>query len=132
MRSNGVRDYPDPTGGTALPSGLPKVDLQQLGVSGSQFQAAERACAHLLPNGGHLTQAASQQMLSRMLGFSGCMRSHGVPSWPDPVSGRDGKPSFNLLDIHPPIDNASPQFQRALHECGHLVPRSLGGIPVRQ
>ena len=132
MRSNGVPDYPDPSSNNPLPTGLPKVNLQQLGVSSSQLQAAEGACAHLLPNGGHTTQAASQQMLSQMVGFSECMRSHGVPNWPDPINGPHGRPIFDLVDVDPPIDNASPRFQRSLHECGHLVPHALGGIPVRQ
>jgi hypothetical protein len=65
-------------------------------------------------------------------GSGGCFGFHGVPTWPDPVSGPDGKPSFDLVDTHPPIDSASPRFQRALHDCGHLVPHSLGGIRVRQ
>jgi hypothetical protein len=132
MRSNGVPNYPDPSTNNELPTGLPKANLQQLGVSSSQLQAAETACAHLLPDGGRTTQAASQRMLSQMVGFSECMRSRGVPDWPDPISGAHGRPAFNLVAIHPPIDSASPQFQRALHQCGHLVPRSLGGIPVRQ
>jgi hypothetical protein len=60
------------------------------------------------------------------------MRSHEEPNWPDPTTGSDGNPSFNLIGIHPPVDTSSPQFQDALHACGHLVPKSLGGIRVRQ
>src|SRR5215471_10157508 len=52
MRSHGVPKYPDPGRGNELANGLPKVSLEQLQVSSSQYQAAQGACAHLLPNGG--------------------------------------------------------------------------------
>jgi hypothetical protein len=132
MRSNGVPKYPDPSSSNALPDGLPKVDFQELGVSSTQFAAAQTACARLLPNGGQSTPATSRQTLSEMVNFSQCMRSHEVPNWPDPTTGSDGSPSFNLVGIHPPVDTGSPQFQDALHACGRLVPKSLGGIRVRQ
>ncbi len=131
MRSNGVFRYPDPSHGNELPNGLIKVSVQQLGVSSSQFQLAERACVHLLPNGGQSTPAASAQLLSTMVRFSQCMRSHGVPSWPDPIIGPDGSPSFNLVGLHGIPDQSSTQFKHAIHECGHLVPHALGGIRVR-
>jgi hypothetical protein len=131
MRSNGVPKYPDPSRGNFLPDGLPKVAFQELGVSSSQFAAAESACAHLLPNGGASTGAASQQTLSDVVRFSACMRSHGVPDWPDPTTISGGL-GFNLIGIQPPLDTNSLQFQHALHECGHLMPRAVGGIRIRQ
>ena len=106
-------------------------DAQQLRVSSSHYQAAEGACAHLLPNAGQATPAASAQILSKMVRFSQCMRSHGVPNWPDPTSGPDGTPGFNLVGIDGIPEQSSPQFQNAIHGCGHLVPHALGGIRVR-
>ena len=131
MRSNGVPRYPDPIRGNVLPDGLPKIAFQELGVSSSQFAAAESACAHLLPNGGASTAAASQRTLSDMVRFSACLRSHGVPNWPDPTT-ISGGPGFNLIGIQPPVDTNSPHFQHALHACGHLVPKTVGGIRIRQ
>ena len=131
MRANGVPRYPDPSSNNELPNGLTKVSVQQLGVSSSQVQVAERACAHLLPNGGRTTPAASAQLLSKMVRFSQCVRSHGVANWPDPILGPDGSPGFNLVGIDGIPDQSSPQFQNAIHECGHLVPHALGGIRVR-
>ena len=131
MRSNGVPNYPDPSRGTVLPDGLPKVAFQELGVSSSQFAAAESACAHLLPNGGASTAAASQQTLSDVVRFSACMRSHGVPNWPDPTTISGGL-GFNLIGIQPPVDTNSLQFQHSLHKCGHLMPKAVGGIRIRQ
>ena len=131
MRSNGAPKYPDPRSGNVLPDGLPKVDFQELGVSSPQFAAGESACARVLPNGGASTAAASQQTLTDVVRFSACMRSHGVPNWPDPstISGGLG---FNLIGIQPPVDTNSLQFQHALHECGHLMPKAVGGIRIRQ
>src|SRR5579864_8869305 len=85
MRSHGVPKYPDPSGSNELANGLPKVSLQQLEVSSSQYQAAQNDCAHLLPNGGQQTQTQSQQDLNAMRRYARCMRSHGVPTWPDPT-----------------------------------------------
>ena len=48
MRSNGVSNFPDPGSGGAIP----KESVEQLGVTSSRFQSAQRACQHLLPNGG--------------------------------------------------------------------------------
>src|SRR6266536_3507460 len=45
-------EFPDPASGGQLP----KVSLQQLGVSSPQFQATRRACQHLLPTGESLQQ----------------------------------------------------------------------------
>ena len=130
MRSNGVPNYPDPSSGNELPDRLPKVSLQQLGVSSSQFQAAQSACAHLLPNGGRSTPAASARALSRLVRFSRCMRSRGVPNWPDPTTGPQGNPGFNLIGVHGIPEDNSPQFQHAIHACGHVAPG--GGILVRE
>jgi len=128
MRSNGVPNFPDPQ---PRQTNAKFPGAQQLGVSSSRYQAAEGTCGHLLPNGGQTTPAASAQLLSAMVRFSQCMRSHDVPSWPDPTIGPDGRPGFNLVGVHGIPNQSSPQFQHALRACGHLVPHSLGGIPVR-
>ena len=114
-----------------MPDGLPKVDFQELGVSSSQFTAAEGACAHLRPHGDAAIGTASQQTLGDMVRFSACMRSHGVSNWPDTttISGGVG---FNLVGVQPTVDTNSPQFQHALHECGHLIPKEVGGIRIRR
>jgi hypothetical protein len=43
MRSHSVPNFPDPTG----TGGIPKESAQHLGVSDSQFTAAQQACQHL-------------------------------------------------------------------------------------
>jgi hypothetical protein len=113
MRSHGVPNYPDPTS-----SGLVKESLQQLGVSGSRFQAAQSACRHLLPNGGQPpSQAQVQRVRAQALQFSRCVRNHGVPNFPDPAS--DGRiPDPATVGI----DQGSPKFEAANQACGKYRP----------
>ena len=130
-RSHGVPSYPDPGGSDAMQgSGLPKIGPQRLGVTDSQFQAANRACQRLLPANVQPTSAVSQQMLGKMWNFARCMRSHRVPNWPDPihqsVTAPPGAPPymFNLADVQG-IDLSAPQTKTAMRECQHLT-----GSPV--
>jgi hypothetical protein len=55
--------------------------------------------------------------------YSQCMRSHGVPGFPDPVNGR------LLLQGTKggPVDPDSPQFQAAEKACKSLAPPGIGG-----
>jgi hypothetical protein len=133
MRSRGVPDYPDPDSSGQLPKG----DAQQFGVSASQYQAAQQACRRLLPTGGSLPQqerqcmqdsdctpALVQQMLTADRKLAECMRSHGVPNFPDPTTDSHG-PIFNITAAG--ISDAashSHRFVAALDECGRLVGES--------
>jgi hypothetical protein len=137
MRSHDVPGYPDPNSGNTMRNGLPKVGLQQLGVSSSQFQATQSACRHLLPNGGHAAQSASQQLLSDGLKFARCMRSHGAPNWPDPTRST---PTALALGAPPymyqmgglqGIDGRSfpPQVTTGMHECLHLTHLAGSQVP---
>jgi len=134
MRSHGVPNFPDPTSSGQLP----KTDAQLLGVSSSQLQAAQTACQHLLPTGGSRQQqehqcmqnsdcpsALVQQMLSADLKLARCMRSHGVPNFPDPTNGGPSGPVFNITRAG--ISDAAshaPQFIAKLNECGRLAGRN--------
>ena len=86
MRSKGVPNFPDPSGNGKFPG------AQQLGVSSSRLIAAEDACARLLPAGTNdqFPAAERSQILSSMLNFSRCMRSNGVPNWPNPTVDSEG------------------------------------------
>ena len=101
MRSHAVPTYPDPSSGGVLPKRTPR----QLGVSPSEFQAAQRACIHLVPNGGGPTPVQVQQYRGVMLIYARCIRRHGVSNMPDPDSR-------GHLDIGPDtgVDVSSPQF----------------------
>ena len=124
MRSQGVPNYPDPD----RSGQLPKTDAQLLGVSTSQYQAAQQACRHLLPTGGspedcmlnsNCPPALVQQMLAADRKLARCMRSHGVPNFPDPTNGGASGPVFNITKAG--ISDAAShthQFISKLNECG--------------
>ena len=128
MRRHGVPNFPDPTSRGAIP----KVSRQELDTP--QFRAAERACQHLLPAGSNdmFPPGEVQQLLIGMLRFSHCMRSHGVPNWPDPTTDSAGRPEFPLAEV--PGTNRNywhqPRINHVIDECQHLLPSALGGIPV--
>ena len=131
MRSQGVPNYPDPDSSGQLP----KTDAQLLGVSTSRYRAAQQACRHLLPAGGSLQQqeaqcmltsdcppALVQQMLAADRKLARCMRSHGVPNFPDPTidtGAHRGVPFFDLSKEG--IDDHSPQIGPKMAECGRLT-----------
>ncbi|MGH7153859.1 MAG: hypothetical protein ACREF3_08000 [Acetobacteraceae bacterium] len=116
MRSNGVSGFPDPNSSGQLP----KRQVAQLAAGDPRFPAAHRTCGHLLPNGGQPTQAQVQQAWNDMRNFARCMRSHGVPNWPDPTdtSPQDNRPFFNTPAS---IDPNAPQIESKISACQHLT-----------
>ena len=129
MRSHGVPDFPDPQPGA---SNAKFSGAQQLGVSSSRYQTAVNACQHLLPAGvdDQFPPAEVQQLLIGMREFSQCVRSHGVPNWPDPATDSEGRPYFPLSTHGFTRSQAhSPQLGTKEQECSHLMPSALGGIP---
>jgi hypothetical protein len=59
-----------------------------------------------------------------LVAFSQCMRSNGMPSFPDPQRYAGGSVK---LTIHQ-FGAGNPQFQAALNACNHLLP-NRGGTP---
>jgi hypothetical protein len=100
MRSHGVPDFPDPGGGggfaiQAGPNGSNAsitVDGHRLSVSGPAFNHAMNACAKYGPHGQAISGAQLAQIKQGALKMAACMRSHGVPNFPDPkvTSGPGG------------------------------------------
>ncbi len=140
MRSHGVPNFPDPNAG-----GRPlEVDAQQLGVSDSLYQVAEQTCKHLLPTGGSLQQLTHQCMLygdcpqtlvehlmTLERKYAECMRSHGVPNWPDPsISPKGGRPVFDLSGTGISTQSTdSPQFVSKDRECRRMIGGSVPSLP---
>ena len=58
------------------------------------------------------------------ISFADCMRSHGVPNFPDPITSGGG--SHISIKSSSGINPASPSFQAAQKVCGKLLP---GGGP---
>ncbi|MGH9090110.1 MAG: hypothetical protein ACRDZR_01815 [Acidimicrobiales bacterium] len=118
MRSHGVPTFPDPsaTEGTfgAMVSAA-GIDLQSPAV-----QAALEACKEYTPTQA-VTPAQSAAQSAEALQFSQCMRSHGVPNYPDPSTGTGtGTGAVHLNLNGTGIDMSSPTFQAAAKACGGL------------
>jgi len=134
MRSHGVPNFPDPD---AASGQVPKVDARQLGVGGPQLQAAQTACQPLYPDDGGSIEAQTeqcvstgncppalvQQVLSLERSFSVCMRSHGLPHWPDPTLDAEGRPVF-VISVSKDlggVDPHEPQISSKEDECARLT-----------
>jgi hypothetical protein len=138
MRSHGLPKFPDPD----AKGNYPAVDPQHLGVSDSLYQAAEQACQPLLPTGGSLQQqtnqclwfgncppALLQQLLNIEREYARCMRTHGVPNWPDPTINK-GRPAFDLGSAGIDAQSTdSSQFMAKDDECRRLVGGSVPELP---
>jgi hypothetical protein len=115
MRSHGEPGFPDPDSkGNFL-------NLGPVNINSPQYLSANKACGHLLPSY-QVTPAQRQHDLSRALRYSACMRSHGVPSFPDPVELANGNIELRLGAGH----GSSPQLQAAAQACRKFLP---GGEP---
>jgi hypothetical protein len=123
MRSHGVGNFPDPDsqGHIKITSGVgPGGQKTGVDVDAPQFKRAQRACQKLQPNGGRPTAAQQAQEQQQMLKYAQCMRSHGVPKFPDPKAG--GAPtSFGTKSG---VDPNTPQFKAAQQTCQKVVPGS--------
>lgn len=73
--------------------------------------------------GGSPKATTSNSTTSQPLAFSHCMRSNGVPKFPDPnTSGVWPKNQVYLAANN-------PKFEAATHTCGHLLPDGGPGVP---
>jgi hypothetical protein len=121
MRKNGVPNFPDPDSeGQIRITGGQTANGRKFGLdpNSPQFRRAQQACRRFQPNGGKPDpqQVANDQQ--QALKFSQCMRSHGVPKFPDPTFRPDGG---SLLAIGKDLNPDSPQFKAAQKACEELL-----------
>jgi len=132
MRSHGVTDFPDPSGGgRAVPGGGGGgVNLARSGVNPASpaFRAARGSCSELLPGGGP-GRHASEREIRQDTEMAQCMRRHGVTGFPDPIvtatppgvnpaqysSAEYGNGIF--IGIPKSINVHSPAFEAAAKAC---------------
>jgi hypothetical protein len=142
MRAHGVPNFPDPD----VKGNLRAVGPQQLGVSTPRYQAAEQVCRQQLPAGGSLQQQTQQclvagdcpqvlvqQLLTVERKYAQCLRSDGIPNWPDPtISAKGGRPVFDLSAAG--LDSTSTAYSRDSSQFGskdRRCRRMAGGtVPI--
>jgi hypothetical protein len=123
MRSHGLQNFPDPQSvrGRTL-----KLTVQRIATSNPRFPAAQRACSHLLPNGGvsesRETARQAQARRAAALSFAGCMRRHGLSRFPDPTG--QGELTVEMVQAQG-IDVHSPAVLHVVQAC---LPASHGWL----
>ena len=89
MRSHGVPGFPDPTSGPGgqgfsilKSAGSSSVTIYRIAFSGPAFQAAQKACRSVGTLGAPapLSEAQKEAFIAK----AHCIRTHGVPNFPDP------------------------------------------------
>jgi hypothetical protein len=118
MRSHGVSDFPDPPANGGM---LNAISAAGVNTQSPTYQAALQACKKYSP-AGNLSAAQSAAQNAKGVEFSQCMRSHGVPNYPDPISGPTGGQAINLHGTG--IDPSSLIYQAANSACQKVVPGS--------
>lgn len=83
IRSHGMPGWPDPvinrlTGAPDWPPSAPRVPVS--------IEHACQSVANRLPPDVQNSQPPTATSMQALLRFARCMRSHGVPTWPDPNS----------------------------------------------
>ena len=108
-----MADFPDPIPGHGMQFNLPS----GLSPRSPAFLSAQSACRHLVvppqDRGGGGVSAGER---SADLKLAQCMRSHGVPNYPDPTY-RNGRPTGQPLTVYG-INPDSPAVQSAERACG--------------
>lgn len=129
MRSHGLKNFPDPQRGPGggmslqLKGGGNSSGTDDLTPNSSVFQAAQRACQSLMPKGGPDGVKVDPTKIEP---WAACMRSHGLPKFPDPTT-QNGALKLDLSGSG--IDPGSTQWQKATDACRSLNPG--GGIMVQ-
>ena len=107
MRAHGAPNWPDPNSQGQF------VKTQGNRADVTAPASADRACRHLLPNGGLITVAVQQKIAALALQFAACMRTRGITNFPDAATGSSG---FEFR-IPNGLNPRSPQVQAASQAC---------------
>ena len=117
IRSHGVSDFPDPTPNPGGPGGSfgwsGHGNNDDLDPNNPRYEAANKACQALLPDGGQVPPISAKQLAAEVQ-MAVCMRSRGVPNFPDP-DNTDG--AFVLSNVN----RGSPQYRAGFATCVSLT-----------
>ena len=129
MRTHGEPEFPEPIEGHIVFHGQ---NGHGPNPESAQFQAAEKACSKYAPSKVGPSPAQLKEREEQALKFSECMRTHGVPNFPDPKSSprrrREGDTQVGRKASG--INPNSPQFQAAQKACQSVCRWGSGaGLP---
>jgi hypothetical protein len=134
LRQHGIVDLPDPTVVTSGPAkGESVFDKRAFAAySESVVDQALTACSAALAQAGVVPRTSgptlTQQEIQNRLALARCLRTHGVPNFPDP------NPTTGDVTLPPGLTKTSPQLLAAAQACralataaGLTVPANPGG-----
>src|SRR5579862_3451869 len=128
MRSHGVPNFPDPSAG----GGIQITAGSGIDPGSSQFQSAQRSCQDLLPAPKAPSPAQIASIKSQLLKYAACMRTHGVPSFPDPQISTNGRGvAVRIQAGGGGVDPNSPVFQQAQQTCRKDLPGGGKGPVIK-
>lgn len=117
MRGHGVPDFPDPGSSISGPyNSMGGIEIPTtLDTQSPAFRAAQNACHGLLsavlsPQGKPTVTASVEAAL---IAHAQCMRTHGVPDYPDPTFPASGGIAITDAGTNP----QSPAYQHAQSVC---------------
>jgi hypothetical protein len=125
VRAHGVPNFPDPKitthgNGVSMAIGI------NPSISGNpHFKSAQQACSKLLPGGGPgggSNHQITPQEQTQYLKAAACIRSHGIPNFPDPTFSGGG-----VHIAHQGLNESSPAFKAAVQACESLIPGGVHG-----
>ena len=118
MRSHGVPNFPDLGGnGMRIAASGQTISVNGSSFSASAFSLVRQKCQRFLP---HTSASPAQAARQRQQGleFARCMRSHGVPNFPDPkATPGSGANEVAHLPGVTGQELQSPDFQAAAKAC---------------
>jgi hypothetical protein len=125
VRAHGVPNFPDPKVSTNGNEVKVAIGINPSISSNPHFKSAQQACSKLLPGGGPGSEGNHQispQEQSQYLKAAACIRSHGIPNFPDPTFSGGG-----VHLAHQGLNESSPVFKAAVHACESLIPGGVHG-----
>jgi hypothetical protein len=123
IHQHGVPNFPEPQVSEHGNSVSIKVAVPASLGHNPKFKSAQAACRKLLPGGGPGSQAPlTPAQQEQYLKAAACIRSHGVPNFPDPTFSGGG-----VHIEHQNLNESSPVFKAAVHDCESLIPGGVHG-----
>jgi len=138
MRNHGLPQFPDVQSGGGLPiehtdNGGVEIIINGVGqpVSGPAFRTAMGKCGHYVADlfGQPVSSSQASRIHQALLQDAECMRSHGVPQYPDPMlpGHGTGHMSPTARAEAAGVNIYSPAFRAAVRACGQALHTAVSG-----
>lgn len=128
MRAHRVSNFPDPSASVAgqggggfsiqTPVGSSEILVNGVSVGGPAYAAAAQTCGLLAGGSDRVSGAEKQGMIAK----AHCIRTHGVPDFPDPFFGGGGGVGFKRPAGYNPQAPAVQQARKGCANVGTAIP----------